>query len=419
MSFELKKTARHLNIHRRFLAMNSNEQVICRKLKNLTFSLINNLHNCTGSILNMGLMLLNVIIIMFLSLNIRSSILIEAIPNYRRTINSFTESDCWNFFETKKSDLPRLLRAWRIPEIVRLDNGSKMPGEEVMLRSLYELVSGEDQYNIAVNVFGRDQSQQSRALKWFLNHMYSTFQDLVTDNLDWWYQNGYLYQSMVAIRTKFGGNDLFSTCAFIDCNCLECCRPGGGPCDEGTDATRWDPLIQKAFYNGWKSNFGLKHQTVDCAYGMTIDLHGPWSLRRNDLTLLRESNINNRLRDLQIGSPVQLNIYGDSIYPRLSHLKSSYRHEGALDWMHEENRRYAKVRISIEWNYSITANLYKYLQNENKLKILGSNYTAKVYTVATIMRNCHVALYGSETSNYFDLVIPDSFLEKYMQVPGY
>ena len=175
MSFELKKTARHLNIHRRFRAMNSNEQVICRKLKNRTFSLINNLHNCTGSILNMGLMLLNVIIIMFLSLNIRSSILIEAIPNYRRTINSFTESDCWNFFETKKSDLPRLLRAWRIPEIVRLDNGSKMPGEEVMLRSLYELVSGEDQYNIAVNVFGRDQSQQSRALKWFLNHMYSTF----------------------------------------------------------------------------------------------------------------------------------------------------------------------------------------------------------------------------------------------------
>ena len=35
------------------------------------------------------------------------------------------------------------------------------------------------------------------------------------------------------------------------------------------------------------------------------------------------------------------------------------------------------------------------------------------------MRNCHVALYGSETSNYFDLIIPDNFLEQYMQVPGF
>ena len=68
-----------------------------------------------------------------------------------------------------------------------------MSGEEVMLRALYELViSGENQFNIATNVFGRDQSQQSRAFKWFINQMFSTFEDLVIDNLDWWYQNGYL-----------------------------------------------------------------------------------------------------------------------------------------------------------------------------------------------------------------------------------
>ena len=63
---------------------------------------------------------------------------------------------------------------------------------------------------------------------------------------------------------------------------------------------------------------------------MTIDLHGPWSLRKNDLYLLRESKINSRLRDLQLNSPLQLTIYGDSIYPRLSHLKSYYRQEDAL-----------------------------------------------------------------------------------------
>jgi len=58
-----------------------------------------------------------------------------------------------------KLDLVRLLRALRITNIVILSNGWKLLEEEVMLPGLYELVSGEDQCNIAViiNEFGRDQ----------------------------------------------------------------------------------------------------------------------------------------------------------------------------------------------------------------------------------------------------------------------
>ena len=40
---------------------------------------------------------------------------------------------------------------------------------------------------------------------------------------------------------------------------------------------------------------------------------------------------------------------------------------------------------------------------------------SKVYTVATILRNLHIALYGCQTSNYFELDIPDDFLEKYLR----
>jgi hypothetical protein len=61
---------------------------------------------------------------------------------------------------------------------------------------------------------------------------------------------------------------------YIYIYCLETCTVGGGPAEEGADAARWDPLIQQAFYNGWKSIHGLKHQTLDCAYGMTIDMFG-------------------------------------------------------------------------------------------------------------------------------------------------
>ena len=44
-----------------------------------------------------------------------------------------------------------------------------------MLRGLYEPVSDEDQFNIACNVFGREKSQQSRAWKYFVNHIYDNF----------------------------------------------------------------------------------------------------------------------------------------------------------------------------------------------------------------------------------------------------
>ena len=62
-----------------------------------------------------------------------------------------------------------------------------------------------------------------------------------------------------------------------------------------------------------------------------------------------------------------------------------------------------------------TAALFKYVCCKRKLKVLQSTKVSKVYTVATILRNLHIALYGCQTSNYFELDIPDDFLEKYLR----
>ena len=110
--------------------------------------------------------------------------------------------ECWNFFETRKEDPQRLLLNLRFPEKCVLQNGSTMPGKEVMLRGLYELFFGADQHEV-VPIFGRDQTQQSRAFKYFVIHIYDNFLHLVTDNLAWWYENGYLHMSRDAIRAKF------------------------------------------------------------------------------------------------------------------------------------------------------------------------------------------------------------------------
>ena len=280
---QLKKPARKLSLRKRFLALSSNEAVRLRfyekQLTRLVLRLRN--HRLSKDANAKGIAIASILLNEMIDIATEPISTLDPLLDRRRTIDSFTDSECWNFFETRKEDLRRLLLNLKFPEQCVLENRSSMPGEEVFLRGLYELVSGADQHEVVL-VFGRDQTQQSRAFKYFVDHIYDNFLHLVTDNISWWYNNGYMHQSRDAIRNKFGGNEYFSTFGFIDCNCLDTSRPGGGPAEEGTDAARWHPLIQRAFYNGWKSVHGLKHQTVDTAFGMTMDIYGPYSLRNQN-----------------------------------------------------------------------------------------------------------------------------------------
>jgi len=185
---------------------------------------------------------------------------------------------------------------------------------------------------------------------------------------------------------------------------------------DGPDADRWSCLIQQAFYNGWKSIHGLKHQTVDNAYGMTMDIHGPTSVRANDLRVLGESNFIGRMVDLYDNEQVKVKIYGDSIYPHVENLTSSYRNHPNTPRQIQENHAYKSVRISIEWNYMVTGNTFTYLKNLDKLKVLHTTNCAQIYRACTLLRNCHVCLYGSISSTYFDLVLPHNMLERYMKL---
>ena len=248
----LKLPARKLCISKRFMALTAREHIKARDLsddlkslqqlsKSIKFSPYHEKKVKMMSVLLISELLDTIFI---------PDIAVQCDPSRHRTIESFSESQCWNFFETRKADLPRLLRVLRLPDQCALENRSSMTGEEVLL---------------------------------------------------------------------------------------------------------------------------------------------------------------------QVNSIFQLTIYGDSIYPRLSHLHSSWRHAGATQDQKRENKAYTKVRIMIEWNYGITGSIYSYLRNHDKLRLLASNIVSKVYTVATILRNCHVCMYGCETSMYFGLTFEDDFLERYMQ----
>ena len=72
------------------------------------------------------------------------------------------------------------------------------------------------------------------------------------------------------------------------------------------------------------------------------------------------------------------------------------------------------VRISIEWNYMTTVSLFAFVGMEHKFKVFESAGIARIYIVATLFKNFHACLYGNQTMNFFDVILPDKFLEDYI-----
>ena len=307
------------------------------------------------------------------------------------------------FLRFRKEDISDLYLLLQFPDKVRLENRSTMSGEEVFMRGLYELCTGAKK-TLVSEVFGRHPSDQCRAFNYFISHIYNNFHHLVTDNLQWWFDNGLMERSAAAIEEKLGARYADRFAAFIDCNCLRTDRPGGGPQEDGPGAQRWNNDIQRAFYNGWKSIHGLKHQTVDNALGFTIDVFGPVPLRGNDMSLFRESNINQRMAEFG-----EYKIFGDSAYRGGNHSHcSSYGQDAGF------NSQMKSVRISIEWNYMITVSLFPYISMEHKFKVYESAGVARIYIVAILLKNFHACLYGNQTMNYFNIILPDNFLQAYI-----
>ena len=138
----LRKPANKLSLRKRFLALTANEKMRADHLLALVVPLRHRLRSwqLSSKLKNLGIFLSKLLLISAVALLAEPELVeLEPIEDFARTIDSFSESDCWNFFETRKEDLPRIKRALRIPDKVVLFNRSTMAGEEVMLRALYEL----------------------------------------------------------------------------------------------------------------------------------------------------------------------------------------------------------------------------------------------------------------------------------------
>jgi hypothetical protein len=188
---------------------------------------------------------------------------------------------------------------------------------------------------------------------------------LLLNNMEYWLD--YIPQSANAIRLKlanlptinyrlFFEEDNFNVFGFIDNTIFAMCRPGG-PSTAGEQAQREDILTQQAWWTGWKKLHGLKWQTVILANGMDFNLWGPVSCRRNDLFTLNNSQILQKVEQLQADRPRKYKIHGDSAY-----FEDEYLTTGG-------GRGMSSARESIEWRYRDVKQYWKYCDYKHSLQL--------------------------------------------------
>ena len=351
------------------------------------------------------------------------------IRNLRRTIDSFTDEEIPVYFRFRsKEQLHRLMRGFQIPMQVKLKTGNIFEGEELLLVSLYRLhrptTLSEGSFKL---IFGMGHTAVSMAFNAFLDFMVDKWSYIIMDNLNFWLP--YLPDCAQAIRDKCldkgchfpdarspGG---LRVAAFIDNTMNATCRPGGGPARDGRDAPRNDPLIQRAWYNGWKKLHGMKYQTLDMPNGMNLHVWGPISVRHNDLTSLRDSDINQKIVDMQINQPFQWVIYGDSAYVHVpdSHILARHHNENNTDRQNLENKCLSACRECIEWDYGDVGKMWSMVDYKKVLK-MQLMPVKNIYLTALILRNAYVTMNGGTTPEYFNMT-PPTFEVWVHQGPNY
>ncbi len=103
------------------------------------------------------------------------------------------------------------------------------------------------------------------------------------------------------------------------------------------------------------------------------------------------------------GNP--LAIYGDPAYSHRIHLQSPYKGANLSFAQQQFNESMSSVRVAVEWPFGEIATYFAFNDFKKNLKI-GLQSVSKIYAVSCLIFNAKTCLYGSQTSQFFQLVPP-------------
>jgi nuclease HARBI1 len=413
-----------LPVNRRHLGLRAIDQVHIKTYKLRCFFILN-LMNLQTPYFHANKAPLKALLIYYMMklkrlMTINSDVLWAPLPRVIKKdirIDDFHDSQVRQYFRfNSNAQLRRVYVGFRFPEVFKTAYGHRYSGEKVFLVGLYRM-----RYPNTLNdhtwgsLFRLRYQEVSMCFQLFTDFMIYHWGYLLFDHLEYWRPHFAFFAEKVRLKANSYGCNFssstepggFNVFGFLDNTTVETCRPGGGPAEPGVNAPRHDSLIQRSFYNGWKSQHGIKFQSISLPNGMDCHIFGAVSLRHNDLYTLSESEIVAKLRQLQAHEEYQYVIYGDSAYNVINdtHLRSKHSHENKTPLEILENTTMSACRESIEWNFGSTKKLWAYLEFAPGLKLRHSAI-GNIFLVASILRNAHTCLNGNITCVHFDCLPP-------------
>ncbi len=300
----------------------------------------------------------------------------------------FGPAEFWKYFCFEKKDVTRLVSALAIPEIMFSESRVTWSGLKGLCILLWRLAYLNRLCDL-VPMFGRSKSELSEIVNEMLFFLCQLHKDKLSTLQRNWVDLTSLCQ---AIHAK--GAALAHVFGFIDGTTVCICRPSTG---------------QEEAFSGHKRFYALKFQHVMLPNGIIAHSIGPFAGRRNDAAMYRDSGLDAELQTMQLHGH-QLALFGDGGYANWPWLHTPFR--GQLTQEQQAfNEMMSSVHISGEWGFAKVKTLFAftnfYCNQKLFLQPLG-NY----FSIATLLANCHMCLYGSEISRYFGVTPPT--LEEYL-----
>ena len=307
----------------------------------------------------------------------------------RFDLEQMDDDECKAEFRFRKEDVFTLLDALHLPPEIRVYNGVVFDSVEALCILLRRL-SYPCRYGDLIPRFGRPVPQLSMISNKLVGMLHTRFGYLLR-NLDQpWLSRANLKAYADAIHQT--GAALDNCWGFIDGTVRPICRPKQN---------------QRAVYNGHKRVHAIKFQSVVAPNGLIANLFGPVEGRRHDSALLAMSGLLPQLAEYSFSPEGQaLCLYGDPAYPHRVHLQRPFpRRPYLTPEEHAFNQSMSRVRVSVEWIFGDIINSFKFMDFKKNQKI-GLSPVGQFYIASALLRNANTCLYGSSTSEYFNLQPP-------------
>ena len=317
--------------------------------------------------------------------------------------------DCRADFRFSPGDMPRLIAALELPPSAKA-KGYTFTADEAVSVLLLTLASNASLLKVNQK-FGIKRARASAILAWTMQWMHDRwYKPLFVTDFHRWAPHFSTWADAVHRKQGGGGGTYDGIIGFIDGTFNPTCRP--------------PPLLQRAFYSGYKKKHGVHYQGCLAPCGLLIDLAGPFEGRHSDKYMLNCSEICERLRAglmwavENLGAPERWpygNIYffADAGYNRRLGLHVMYSKPPGGELNAEQtrvNRTLASTRIVNEWIFGRVCSLFPYVAVKTNMKVEREN-VGIAFSCAAILTNALTCLEGNATSSYFGITPPT--LEEY------